>query len=345
MRTFLIALSVVGTCLVAPLGHATADDPTPRCQGKRATIVGTPARDVLVGTAGPDVIAGLGGNDRIEGLAGDDVICGGEGADGLFGGEGDDVLLAGRARWVDNRAGSGYRPDRLDGGPGNDLLDIGAEPVDRGLGISGQIRFGTAPGGVRVDLVEGTATGDGDDTIVPHGGLRVIGSAFADVMIGSAGPEELLGMGGPDRIEGGGGDDRLYGDDGYAVPGGTGAEDDVLVGGAGKDVLEGEQGTDVFRGGPGLDLVLADCYGACRLTGGGGDDIMYATLGTDDGVVLAGGSGRDTITFDLRSDVSPRKVVAHVDTGVLEVGGQPTGTFSTLERFSGQGGVTVTVSP
>jgi uncharacterized delta-60 repeat protein len=59
-----------------------------RCQGRRATIVGSSRGEALAGTKGADVIAGLGGNDRIFGRGGNDVICGGRGRDVLRGGPG-----------------------------------------------------------------------------------------------------------------------------------------------------------------------------------------------------------------------------------------------------------------
>jgi uncharacterized delta-60 repeat protein len=80
------------------------------CDGRRATIVGTPGRDRLRGTKRRDVIAGLGGNDVLVGLGGDDVVCGGAGADRLEGGGGRDRLLGGPGN------------DRLLGGPGRDRL-------------------------------------------------------------------------------------------------------------------------------------------------------------------------------------------------------------------------------
>ena len=54
----------------------------------KATIVGTPRRDVIRGTRRRDVIAALGGNDVVRGLGGNDVICGGAGRDRLLGGAG-----------------------------------------------------------------------------------------------------------------------------------------------------------------------------------------------------------------------------------------------------------------
>lgn len=63
-----------------------------RCQGKRATIVGTAKKDKLLGTPRRDVIAALGGADEVRGLAGPDLICGGKGRDKLFGGAGKDKV-------------------------------------------------------------------------------------------------------------------------------------------------------------------------------------------------------------------------------------------------------------
>jgi Ca2+-binding RTX toxin-like protein len=96
-----------------------------RCQGLKATIVGTPGPDTLKGTPGRDVIAGLGGNDTITGLGGNDTVCGGAGNDTIAGGPGDDTLAG--------EAGN----DTLTGGPGNDTLS-GGPGVDRLAGGPGQ---------------------------------------------------------------------------------------------------------------------------------------------------------------------------------------------------------------
>lgn len=89
-----------------------------RCRGKKATIVGTPRRDVLKGTKGRDVIVGLRGNDVIRGRGGNDLICGGVGRDRLFGGRGRDKLFGGKGG--DLLVGGPGR-DRLHGGPGRDV--------------------------------------------------------------------------------------------------------------------------------------------------------------------------------------------------------------------------------
>ena len=66
--------------------------PPPPCNGKTATLVGTPENDVLIGTTGEDVILGLGGDDVIKGGGGNDTMCAGPGADVVEGGHGDDWI-------------------------------------------------------------------------------------------------------------------------------------------------------------------------------------------------------------------------------------------------------------
>jgi streptogramin lyase len=67
----------------------------PTCDGKIATLYGTPQADVIKASPYPDVIAGLGGDDTIKGLGGDDIICGNGGDDKLVGGTGHDRLVGG----------------------------------------------------------------------------------------------------------------------------------------------------------------------------------------------------------------------------------------------------------
>ena len=82
-----LVVAPAGAVLMVPSNVATAEDP-PTCDGKPATIVGTPGDDVIDGTSRSDVIHGLGGNDTINGLDGDDFICGGDGHDIINGADG-----------------------------------------------------------------------------------------------------------------------------------------------------------------------------------------------------------------------------------------------------------------
>jgi hypothetical protein len=90
----------------------------PFCGGKRATKVGTSAKDQLKGTKRADVIVGLGGDDTIRALAGNDQVCAGKGKDAVLGGPGRDRLLG--EGGVDALRG-GPGKDKLVGGPGKDL--------------------------------------------------------------------------------------------------------------------------------------------------------------------------------------------------------------------------------
>jgi uncharacterized delta-60 repeat protein len=69
-----------------------------RCQGRRATIVGTRQGEKLTGTPRRDVISALAGNDVVRGFGGNDLICGGRGDDSLRGGKGLDKLRGGPGR-------------------------------------------------------------------------------------------------------------------------------------------------------------------------------------------------------------------------------------------------------
>jgi len=120
------------------------------CEGRRATIVGTPGNNVLNGTGGRDVIVGLGGNDRIDGGSDDDTICGGSGADVLIGGSDADVLRGGSG---DDRLDAGSGDDVLRGDGGNDTLDGGSDD-DRLFGGDGVDRL---LGGGHDDRLDGGA--------------------------------------------------------------------------------------------------------------------------------------------------------------------------------------------
>jgi Ca2+-binding RTX toxin-like protein len=109
----------------------------PRCDGVRATVVGTPRDDRLAGGPGPDVIQALGGHDEVWAGGGDDRVCGGPGSDLIYGERGHDRLWGNRGRDLvagglghDFLHGDGYRDwlygeggwDDIYGGPGDDEL-------------------------------------------------------------------------------------------------------------------------------------------------------------------------------------------------------------------------------
>lgn len=310
-RRRLAALLAAGLWLPvsAPAVHAEA----PTCDGLAATIVGTNGDDRLVGTPGDDVIAALAGNDEVDGGAGDDVVCGDAGADVLTGGEGADRLVGGTNGLVPLfESEPEPRGDTLVPGPGDDLVDVGVNTVLRGDGYGSPdtIDFSTSAARVSVDLVAGTATGDGTDTVVvaqpvPASGavVEVLGSTNADTLLGTEGPDQLIGKGGGDRVEGRGGDDFIVNDwDEYAPARGEDA-DDVFVGGDGDDHLDSTGGTDVLLGGPGDDGLRKE-GGPAILDGGPGRDRLEVYLGRGRHA-LTGGSGRDDLLLGVL-DTGPR---------------------------------------
>jgi uncharacterized delta-60 repeat protein len=115
-----------------PSGGGGGKSKVLRCQGKRATVIGTNKRNRLKGTRRADVIVSLGGNDSIDGKGGNDLICAGDGNDKVSGGDGNDRVYAGNGNDTvsggngkDRVAGQNGK-DKLRGGPGNDSLDGGS---------------------------------------------------------------------------------------------------------------------------------------------------------------------------------------------------------------------------
>src|SRR5690606_37701397 len=114
--------------------------------------------DRIKGWDGADTINGLGGPDDLFGGGGDDILNGGDGSDQIFPGAGADVI---------------------DGGAGSDW-----------------VHYFDSPGGVTIDLVNGTISG-GDaegDTITNI--ERIAGSEFDDVIYGHGTFKSIDGAGG-----------------------------------------------------------------------------------------------------------------------------------------------------
>ncbi len=233
-------------------------------------------------------------DDTIDGLGGNDTICAGSGNDVVDGGGGDDDL--------------------------------------RGETGSDTVSFGSSPAGVTVDLVQGTATGNGTDTVTSFANVEggpfndtIFGNGGANILSGLAGKDTINGFGGPDEILGGSGSDRLFGGKGDDVlRGGNGW--DRLFGGHGNDDLLGESGVDTADYGGAPSAVVADLWKgtatgghgsdkldsvenvagskhgdtlrgdgkANKLLGRAGNDVILGRGGND---VLSGGAGTNTVTF------------------------------------------------
>lgn len=298
-----VSVAALAAALLVPVPPADAAT-VPTCHGETATIVGTPAADRIVGTPGPDVVVAGDGDDVVLGRGGDDLVCGGDGADTLRGGAGNDRLYGQREAWHSDRGGTYLVPDVLDGGPGDDLLDVGGDGRTVEYGSHGTYDYSRSETAVVVDLAAGTATGQGSDTLVSAWGrdcvfschwITVQGSPHDDELLGSAHGDELVGNGGDDHLVGREGSDDLAAD----LQLGEGTEgDDVLAGGPGRDQLTGYVGRDTFEGNGGDDTLWSTGGGPSVLHGGTGDDRLSVWFAADPGFVLDGGPGTDDVAVE-----------------------------------------------
>ena len=219
------------------------------------TLLGGAGNDFLDGWVGDDLMVGNVGNDQLRGEAGVDTVnYAAEGANvtanlttntATGSSSGSDTFVL-----VENLVGTDFA-DRLTGSSGANSLVAGAGP-DTLLGLEGDdslnggtgndtVDFGNAAAGVVVNLVAGTATGEGTDGLVAI--ENAIGSNFIDQLLGSAVVNVLDGGAGGDTIRGRAGNDQLFGR----------AGNDQLFGENGNDLLSGGTQSDTCNGGAGTD--------------------------------------------------------------------------------------------
>jgi Ca2+-binding RTX toxin-like protein len=242
------------------------------------TIASGVPQIVVQGAAGADTLSVGGGlgtgaagpGAALEGQEGDDLLLPGVADSAFDGGAGTDTADFGGANGVtvDLQAGTVQgagasaiqavenvtgspgddeltgddAPNVLAGADGDDLIDGGGE-ADTLLGGAGSdtVSFASAKAPITVDLRDGSAEGDGTDTV--DGFEHVVGGPKSDVIQGKKGANTLDGGRGHDEIHGGEGADDLIGSDG----------NDRLFGEKGNDRLRGFDGRDQLNGGPGHD--------------------------------------------------------------------------------------------
>lgn len=291
LRRALLATLLGPTLLGSALGLAPSASlaATPTCQGLPATIVGTTGDDRLVGTAKADVILARGGDDRVEGRGGDDVICGGPGTDRLLGGAGEDRIDSGKPGTERRGHRTFVYGDELAGGSGDDWLRLrAAYGSTRRLGSLTTLSFAESRHPVQVDLAAGTATGEGDDTIVTTGRIQVDGSRYDDELLGSERADVLDGRGGDDTLAGGAGRDALLSYQG----------DDRLDGGTGADMLISTRGSDTLDGGDGRDWLIAGSRWPTTMLGGDGFDVLSRQIRSGPTGPIDGGAGGNQLELD-----------------------------------------------
>ncbi len=324
------ATALLAATLMLPTGTAgavTAGAP-PTCKGRPVTILGTDAADNLRGTNHRDVILALDGDDRIDGRGGNDVICGGAGRDQILGGSGADKLFGGADGRSEQRSEDNVRlmvGDVVQGGPGDDLIDLGYDERQQTFGSVQRDRLSYKGSAFRVVVTLGSpkgrghARGDGRDLLKPHPFLTLLGSDRGDQLTGSTYGDEILGRGGADVIDGAGGRDTLV--DG---PIGSRVGDDTLAGGIGRDTLTSYGGHDALDGGSSADalVVLHAPTGRVSLSGGPGADVLSPSAMLPGSCVrVFGGAGDDELLPVVSTHLGQGKVdvdLKHGDFGVRE---------------------------
>ena len=264
----------------------------------------------VVGAAGINVNDDDDGDDitfssaalTLAGLGGNDTLTGDTEDDMLIGGIGDDVYT---------------------GGGGTDTADLSG-----------------AASPLNVDLLAGTASGDGSDTLATV--ENVIGSPGNDVLTGDGQANGLQGASGNDTLAGGGGNDDLQGGPGVDTAAfssavnasllagsATGEGTDTLsaienlTGSPAADDLTGDGAPNVIKGGAGNDSISGG-LGTDTLDGEGDDDVLRGGGGDDS---MAGGTGVNTadyaasagaMSIDLGGSASPS-----IGRGLRHVGQHP----------------------
>ncbi|HSU02477.1 MAG TPA: calcium-binding protein [Nocardioides sp.] len=290
--TPLTAAALLGLTLMAPTSGASAAEET--CQGRTATIVGTPHGRV-VGTPGDDVIVTY-GDYTVDAGDGDDLICVRPVVGGLVieidAGAGDDsVVSEGETNNAFTDLGPGR--DSYVGGGGEDRIEASLD--DTIVADSGDdfLNYSIARG-EQLPAVVGTTSMSRDE-----GWIKVTAPGRRLTIDGSSGRISLEGQ----VVTTFAVSPRML----FGV-----AQRVVLVGTPGFDRLgTAACGTSVIRGRGAGDQVVAlgdratprrECRNRRMLAiGGGGDDSIQGTKQDD---VLRGGSGKDTIVGHGGTDVA-----------------------------------------
>jgi len=229
--------------------------------------IGSDFDDVLIGNSKNNTLDGESGDDFLNGRSGHDKLRGGSGENFFVPGPGNDTVEGSKYQSdaVSYQYSSGPISveygfqDRVSGQGDDRLIDVDVVIGSRfddafyektgGLSLvvplagddtietryTLQVTFVFSEQGVTVDLVAGTATGEGSDVLI--GVHEVVGTRFDDTMTGSADSDAFWGLEG----------------------------DDTLRGGSGNDYLDGREGRDRLEGGYGTDFCInGESHSSCE---------------------------------------------------------------------------------
>jgi Ca2+-binding RTX toxin-like protein len=305
--TPLAAATLMGLALMTPSAGANAAEET--CQGRTATIVGTPLGRV-VGTPGDDVIVTY-GDYSVDAGDGDDLICIRPVVGGLVievdAGAGDDSVVS-EGELNNAFADLGPGRDAYVGGGGEDRIEASLDDTIVADAGDDFVNYSIARG-EPVPAAVGTATMTRDDgwikVVAPGRRLRIDGSAGNVRLDGEVvttfpvSPRMLFGVAQRVVLVGTPGFDRL----GAAacatsVLRGLGATDELVA--LGSNATPKRQCRDrqmVAYGGGGNDSIQGTKHDDV-LHGGAGRDTLQGYGGTD---VADGGPGRDRCVAEVRT--------------------------------------------
>jgi Ca2+-binding RTX toxin-like protein len=315
--------------------------------GGNDAIDGREGNDLITGGAGHDTLFGGDGSDTIYGNENDDIIFGQADGDVLFGGAGDDTIDTGsvsggaaiefvnagadndvvttRGEYLTGRQSTfNVIGDRLDGGDGDDVLNVVTGNVSMGMdnadedGLNDVQNFETINlnGGDQVYTIGNGSVFDNDsDTTVVVDGSDVgkTGTSSLDFDASTLSRAiELRGGDGDDSLIGGTGNDTISGD---FDQGGNDGGVDTLRGGLGDDTFLFDafemNGEDVVDAGADNDtLVIQD------RDGGGTSTLNGNVTGLETLEVEQNGTGNFTLEIDdsFNNGTGPR---LHVDGSAL----------------------------
>ncbi|MGA4091929.1 beta strand repeat-containing protein [Ralstonia nicotianae] len=331
------------------IDHATFADGTQWDQNNFrhlvTTVTGTAGDDTINGWQGDDILIGGDGNDSLVANGGNDQLYGGGGNDSLRinnnatasadGGDGNDTISADSGTTSTISAGNGDDTVQIgawamrttvDGGAGNDIINIDPYGASQGADITG----GTGDDQIRLGYYGATLhfnRGDGHDTVssAANAGNKTVvfgpGISAADLSATRVGNDMILNvdangdaititnwflLDGSKRI-----DTAVFADgtrwnaDNFrhlvtTVTGTAGDDtingwqgDDILIGGDGNDTLVANGGNDQLYGGAGNDSLRINDNATASVDGGDGNDTISADSGTTS--TISAGNGDDTV--------------------------------------------------
>ena len=338
-------------------------------------IHGDAGNDLITGGDGPVTIYGDAGDDFIAANAGAAIIYGGVGADQIAGGYSDDILNVDLGdRYVSALSGNdkifisaapadeSVKLKSIDAGDGADVFVI-VTPLGEKINLAldggpgdDTLDLSRATGAVEVDLAKtgGQQTGMGQLTLTGVNsviggdkGSALSGDAYANVLTGGAGDDRLSGRDGADVLKGGGGDDIL--------DGGAG-QDDARYGGSSKDYLigvdiNGWNVRDTGAAGDGFDRLLnvESLAFSDRAIALGNPVVGLAVAGLMR-VNAATGSG-GTLVLDLTNKISTGALTQSSAVAEIVRAAGATTSVATLAyefftgKIPGQAGIDYLVSP